>query len=333
MSNHYRSEILFIFGLLAALYVIYLARHVLLFLYVSALFAVVLSPAVETAQRIHVGRWRPGRGLALALFMLLLLGTLAAFLLFAIPPIFRDLKGLAEDWPQKLAGLTQRFRNLPFAGHLDPAALEQSAAVALGGAVGFFASLAGGLLGLFSGIILVAYFILDGEHAFYWIMSMVPHRQRDRLQTALLHAERRVRNWLVGQIALMLIMGSCSAIVFRLLRLKYFYALALFAGLANIVPFAGAAISGTLAGLVALIDSPAKMLGVGLFYVVYYQIESAILTPHIMKSTVDLPPLAIIIALAIGAGLAGILGALVAVPTAGIIAALLEEYAATDQPA
>jgi len=95
--------------------------------------------------------------------------------------------------------------------------------------------------------------------------------------------------------------------IFGLLGLKYFYALALFAGLANIVPFAGAAISGTLAGLVALIDSPAKMLGVGLFYVVYYQIESAILTPHIMKSTVDLPPLAIIIALAIGAGLAGIL--------------------------
>jgi predicted PurR-regulated permease PerM len=63
-----------------------------------------------------------------------------------------------------------------------------------------------------------------------------------------------------------------------------------------------------------------------IFYAVYQQLESAVLTPRIMKSTLDLSPLAVIIALVLGGALAGILGALVAVPTAALVAVFAEEY-------
>jgi len=88
----------------------------------------------------------------------------------------------------------------------------------------------------------------------------------------------------------------------------------------------GALTSLALASLVASFDSWHKLLGVLIFYAIYYQIENALLAPRIMKTTVDLPPLGVITALMIGGSLAGILGALVAVPTAALIAVLIDEY-------
>jgi predicted PurR-regulated permease PerM len=82
----------------------------------------------------------------------------------------------------------------------------------------------------------------------------------------------------------------------------------------------------TVASVVALFDSPTKLVGVLAFFAVYQQLETAFLTPRIMKTTVDLPPLAVIIALSIGGALAGVLGALVAVPTAALCAVLIDEY-------
>jgi predicted PurR-regulated permease PerM len=107
---------------------------------------------------------------------------------------------------------------------------------------------------------------------------------------------------------------------------RYFYVLAAYAALANIVPVVGALSSLFVTGIVAAFDSWHKLLGVLIFYAFYYQLESAFLTPRIMKSTVDLPPLGVITALMIGGAMAGILGALVAVPTAALVAVLVDEY-------
>ena len=69
------------------------------------------------------------------------------------------------------------------------------------------------------------------------------------------------------------------------------------------------------------------MAGVLLFYFLYVNIENAYLTPRIMRSSVNLMGLTVLVALLIGTALAGVVGALVAVPTAALIAVLLEEYA------
>src|SRR5438067_2477049 len=146
------------------------------------------------------------------------------------------------------------------------------------------------------------------------------HQSTEGAWTTLRRARDRVRHWLLGQGTLMLILGLSSALVFGLLRVKYFYALAVFAGLANIVPILGPIVSVTLAGTAAAFDSWSKLVGVLVFFLVYQQVENAFLTPRVMKSTLDLPPLAVVVALAIGGTLAGLVGALVAVPTAAIVA-------------
>lgn len=325
VADH-RSDILFAFAMALAIVLGYVVRHVLLLIYVSALSAVVLDPAVNTVQRVCLGTWRANRGIALLVIIFAGFAFIALFVSFALPPIVRDAQQLAAVWPEKAMQLYERIRHLPISSGIQPSSMQQHIAAAMGGAVGLFRSLAGGLFGFFSWLVLTAYFILDGKRAFRWLLSMFNRAQRERLESTLLVAKQRVRHWLLGQGTLMLALGCSSALVFGLLGVRYFYALAVLSGLANIVPILGPLISLILAGIVAAFDSWTKLVGVLIFFAVYQQLENAYLTPRVMKSTVDLPPLAVVVALALGGALAGILGALIAVPSAALIAVLADEY-------
>lgn len=326
MQKNLRSDILFLLAALVGMYLLYQVADVLLLVYVSALFAVVLAPAINVIRRLQIGKWRPNRPVAVAILFLLVAGVVTLLVVLIIPPIVSDAAEFAQQFPSKIPALQAKIQRLPFMENIDLRALQSSAAAMLGGAVGLFRGVAGGIFGVFSAVILTVYFILDGARAFHWALSMFPQPERERLERTMHRGENRMRHWLVGQSILMLLLGSLSCIVFAFLHLKYFYALALLAGLLNIVPIVGPAVAITVASIVALVDSPAKLVGVLVFFVVYQQLENAWFTPKVMKLSVDLPPLAVIISLMIGGALAGVIGALVAVPTAALCAVLIDEY-------
>jgi predicted PurR-regulated permease PerM len=168
--------------------------------------------------------------------------------------------------------------------------------------------------------------MLEGNIAYQWFMSLFAVEKRLRLAVTLEKAEIRMSRWLLGQGLLMLILGVCSTIVFGFLHVRYFVLLGVLMGLMNIIPIAGGVITILVAGAVAAIDGWTKMAGVFLFYLIYVNVENAFLTPRIMRSSVNLMGLAVLIALIAGTDLAGIPGALVAVPTAALIAVLMDEY-------
>jgi predicted PurR-regulated permease PerM len=322
----HHSDILFAVGVVLAVAFVYVARDVLLLIYVSALLAVVIGPALDAIGRIRVGGWSPGRGVSILVFILLGLGLAALFFTFALPPIFRDLRGFAADLPRRVYEIQQKLGNGALAEQLDFESLERHASAAAGGAIGLFRGVFGGVFAFLSAVVLTAYFALDGGGAFEWMLSMISEPERTRLRATLLRAELRLRRWLLGQATLMLILGLSATVVFGLLRLKYFYALGVLAGVLNIVPVIGPIASLVFAGLIAAFDSPAKLVAVLGFYFFYQQVENAFLTPRIMKYSVNLPPLAVVVALTLGGAMAGILGALIAVPTAALLAVLAEEY-------
>jgi predicted PurR-regulated permease PerM len=325
MKNH-RSDIIFFFGVLLVLWTAYTVRDVLMLIYVSALFAVVISPAIGAVQRLKVGSWRPGRGFAIVFLFLMIILAASLFMGFAFPPIYRDAHQFAADWPKHLAALSEGIRNLPFGTKIDAAGLEKYATQIVGGAGGLFLNLAGGIFGVFTCILLTVYFILDGERVFRWMVSLFPLSEQPRLSATLLRSEHRMRNWLIGQALLMACLGFCSLGAYYFLHLRYFYVLAMFAGIANIIPIAGPVSAVIVSSTVAALDSPEKVLGVILFHAIYVQFESAILSPRVMSSTLQLSPLAVIIALSLGGSLAGVLGALVSVPTAALVAVFADEY-------
>jgi predicted PurR-regulated permease PerM len=325
MKNH-RSDILFFFGVLLLLWAAYSSRDVLILIYVSVLFAVVISPAVVVVQKLRIGHWHVGRGLAVVILLLMLLLAGALFMVFAFPPIYRDARQFAADWPSHLASLSERIQHLPFGNKIDPAMLQKYAAEIVGGAGGLFLNLAGGIFGIFTALLLTVYFIIDGERVFQWSVSLFPPEQRAKLSETLLRAQHRMSKWLIGQSVLMISLGLCSLAAYYALGLRYFYVLAMYAGVANIVPIAGPISALVISASVAALDSPQKVLGVIIFHAVYVQFESAFLSPRVMRSTLQLSPLAVIIALALGGSLAGVLGALVSVPTAAVVAVFADEY-------
>jgi predicted PurR-regulated permease PerM len=330
-SHSVRGYIVFAFALALALYLAWLIRGVLVLLYVSAIFAVVLTPVVRATSRIRIGRRRPFQGSAAILILLLAVAALlTAFGFLALPPIIRDLQSLNGEMPTRVPALLAKLREVPFAGRLNSAQviawiqslISQAAAYVLLS----LRDWAGGLVQIVAGFVLMLYFILEGEGAYRWFLSFLLPEHRQRLDDTLRRAAIRMQKWLLGQASLMLIFGVVSTIVYLSLGVRYAYALGVLTGVLNIIPVLGAAVSIVLALLVAVIDSWGRVLGVAIFFFVYLQIENTWLIPRIMKSRVNLPALAIFVALLLGAALEGILGAMVAIPTAVLVSVLLDEY-------
>ena len=158
------------------------------------------------------------------------------------------------------------------------------------------------------------------------MLCFFPQPARARLNATLLRADARMGKWLLGQGGLMLILGLCSLIVFVLLKVRYAYALAVLMGALNIIPIVGAMVSMFLVLVAAAIDSWEKVVGVAIFYAIYAQVETSYLMPRIMKSSVDLSALGVLVALLMGSKLAGVIGAMIAVPTAVLVSVLIQEY-------
>jgi predicted PurR-regulated permease PerM len=314
----------------------WLVREVLMLLYVSALFAAVLTPIVRSTGRLRIGRWRPFKGYAILFLLLAMAGALTAFGFLALPPVIRDLQEFARDLPAKLPALLDKLKHIPFANNLNTEEVSSRLQDFVSNAATYLLlsikDWAGTLVNVAMGFILTVYFILEGDHAYAWFLSLFPEEDRERLDGALRRAKVRMDRWLVGQGSLMLILGLLSTAVYLMLHIRYAFALGVLTGLLNIIPVLGAAICVALALLVAAIDSWGRVLGVAVFYLIYLQVENSFLTPRIMRNSVGLPGLAILIALLLGSALGGIPGALVSVPTAALVAVLVDEYLVHKPP-
>jgi predicted PurR-regulated permease PerM len=287
-------------------------------------------PVVTRITELNIRGHRPSRAVAIVLLIVAVAGILALFFTTGLPPVVRDLRQFSDELPQRIPDIVAKLKKIPFADRFGVDAIAQRAVGAFDATAGYlFTSVPLWLSHLFdilTAVFLCIYFMLEGEHAYRFFLSLFPKDQRIRLNQTLRQADRKMSKWLLGQGTLMLILGVASIIVFGLLHVRYFLLLGFLMGLLNIIPIAGGVITIALVALVAAVDSWTKMAGVLIFYLVYVNIENAILIPRIMRSSVNLMGLTVLVALLLGTALAGIVGALVSVPTAALITVLLEEY-------
>lgn len=330
-----RGTVLFTFAVAIGLYLAWLLRDVLVVIYVSALFAVVLMPLVRGVMKLHIGQWHPSRGIAVLTMVVLTVGGLGLFLFFGLRPAFLDLREFVKKLPEEGPQFFARMQQVPILRDLDWDSLQNKVqdfvAHSATYAVKFASDWAATAARVIAGIVLTCYFIVEGDDAYGWFLSLFPVERRLRLDQTLARASVRMGKWLLGQGTLMLILGLASTIVFALLRIRYAYALGVIMGLFNIIPVAGAMISMSLVVLIAALDSWTRVLGVAIFFLVYLQVENTWLTPRVMRTHVDLAGVTILIALLVGTSLAGIVGAMVSVPTAVLVAVILKEYAVHDE--
>lgn len=329
-SRDIRGYILFFFAVGIVIAVMWILRGVLEIVYVSALFAVVLMPIVQQIMKLKIYRWQPSRTVAVLGLVIAVLVLLGGFFVIAMPPVLHDMQHFGADLPSRLPRIAKKLHDMPFADHLGINSLgekiQNGAAEAASYVIATAPKWLERLFDVLTSAILTVYFMLEGEFAYFYFLSFIPLEYRDRLARTLTAAEGRMSKWLIGQAALMVILGITSTAVFHGLHVRYAVLLGVLMGLFNIVPVVGGLITIVLAAAVAAMDSWSKFAGVLIFYIIYIQIENAFLTPRIMRTSVNLMGLSVLIALLAGSALAGVVGALVAVPSAALVAVIMDEY-------
>ena len=186
--------------------------------------------------------------------------------------------------------------------------------------------MAGGIFGLLTILILTFYLLVEAGTLRKSLLRLFPRAQRARVDAATRDITAKVSAWLGGQLLLGGIIGATSAIGLWLLGIPFFYVLALISGIGELIPVVGPILAAIPAVAVAASVSVNKVLLVILFFVIQQQIENHVLVPKVMERQVGVSAVTVIVALLIGGNLLGILGAILAVPTAAILQVLFTEW-------
>ncbi len=314
------------------LVVLYMVRDILLILLVSMLLASAMDPLVDWLYR----RAKFPRGLSVILVYLVFISFIGMVIYFLIPPIveqFRDLSGRLADFRQDITRQTSVVFQV----------LDQ-----LGVAKGFsslgenFANISSNFLqttlGVFSGLVQVVavlaisfYLISSDSGMKNFIKSLVPYKHQAHATVLTEKIQHKIGFWLLGQLILSGFIFLLTYLGLSILGVKSALALALLAGLLEIVPYLGPILSAIPAIFVAFVQSPPLALFVLGLYIVVQQVENYVLVPKIMGKTVGANPVIILVAVLVGFKIAGILGMLLAVPIVAAVSAFLADMRETRE--
>lgn len=315
------------------LYAAYLTREVLLLIYISILLSIGLGPIVRRIEgivphnRIKLPRW-----FAILVIYLVLVGVLTTIGLLVVPPLVEQSRELWRRLPELIdqgQALLMRYGLLDHSITLEEAVRQVPGP---GDAVGTVGTVAMALTGVFTGLfafvtilILTFYLLLESDTLFAAFVKMFPGAERARVEAVATKISTKVSAWLNGQLILASSIGMTAAIGLYFLGVPYFYVLALIAAFGEMIPVVGPIFSAVPTMLVALSVSPRTALFTGLFLLAQQQLENHILVPKVMERQVGVSAVTVIVALLVGGSLLGILGALLAVPSAAIIQVVVQE--------
>ena len=309
---------------------LYLVRDALLLIYISTLIAIGLSPIVSSIQRRRGRRaQRVPRWIAILIIYLGIIGVVVGVGMMLVPPLVDQARALWAAFPEMLhkaqmwlmeRGLLSRELTVSEAVQQTPVNTD-----AVGTVIGAIFAVIGGVFGLLTVLIITFYLLVDSESVVRTFLRLFPHAEQARVHDACRRVTTKVSAWLGGQLLLAAIIGSTAALGLWLLGVPYFYVLALVAAVGEMIPVIGPLIAAIPAILVAFTVSPAVALGVAVFFVVQQQVENHLLVPKVMERQVGVSAVVVIVALLLGASLLGIVGAILAVPTAAILQVIFEE--------
>lgn len=315
----------------------YLVRDVLLLIYISGLLAIGFSPIVRLIERqrlLPVGTRRLPRWLAILVLYVVILGTITGIGFLVVPPIVHQGQQLWTALPDMLEkgqqflvdkGLINQPLTIQEAMARAPVSRGGQAVTTVFGAI---VGVIGGLFGILTIVILTFYLLVESADVRSSLLRLFPPSRRARIDTASRAITVKVSAWLGGQLLLGAIIGSSSAVGLWLIGVPFFYVLALISGIGELIPVVGPILAAIPAVAVAASVSGKTVLFVIIFFVVQQQFENHVLVPKIMERQVGVSAVTVIVALLIGGRLLGILGAILAVPTAAILLVLVSELTA-----
>ena len=180
-------------------------------------------------------------------------------------------------------------------------------------------------------LVITFYMVLQEDGLKKVFKVLVPPHYQPFANSILGKVQRKIVAWVKGQLILSFIVGLLAYIGLSIIGINYALVLGIFAGLAELVPYAGPFIGGVVAIFFALSQSTAKAVFVAALYIIIQQFENNILVPKVMQKAVGLNPIISILALITGVKIAGVVGALFAIPTVTVLDVIIKEILRTEQ--
>jgi predicted PurR-regulated permease PerM len=317
-------------GSVLALMLVYLALDAIAWVLVAAFFAMALNPAVEALVQRGLGRVR-----AAAIVFVVAFAALAGLGALVIPPLVSATSSFVEALPGylrdldagrgPLAFLEQRFH----LGERLVEIYEKGGIAALAGLERPGASTARAAvdtaLALVAVPFLTFFMLLDGKRWVDGALDVLPPSARPRWERVCDGIYRTVGGYVTGNLLISLVAGAVAAVTLMAAGVPYALPLAVIVAILDLVPLVGATAALVVCAAAALSQGVLECVIVVIVLIVYQQLENHVLLPVVYGRAVDLSPLGVLVAILIGAELAGVLGALAAIPVAGSVAVVARE--------
>ena len=312
--------------------IVQVARGVLVWIFVAIFLTLALNPAVDWLQQRGVRR----RGLAVAIAYVGTLLAIAALGASFVPILIDQVNNFIDEVPVYVEDLTRGRGRLGFLEREYQITEKVRDAIGEGGAARVL-GLSGTALAVTKGVLtavvavvtiafLTLFMLLEGPAWMERMYALLPDESQPRWRAVGNDIYRTIGGYVTGNLTISLIAGIVSTLVLLLLGVPYAVALGLLVALLDLIPLAGATIAAVIVTTVGFLDSTTSGIVLLIFFIIYQQLENHVLQPVVYGRTVQLSPLAVLIAVLIGAELAGVIGALAAIPVAGTIQVLFLDW-------
>lgn len=305
-------------------------RHILTLVIVATFFATLLNPLVDALTN----RLRLRRGLATTIVFLLGTGTFAGLGYLVVSPLVDAGQRFADDIPGfveraetgegRVGELIKRYNVEKFVRENAPRLRDRLNELG-GPAVRTVQTVATGAFAILTILVLTFLILLEAPDIINAALAVFSERHREQVRRIGRDAGGAVTGYMAGNLLISLIAGTVTYVALRIAGVPFANVLAVWVGFADLIPLVGATLGAIPTIFVAFLHSTEAGIAMLIVYVVYQQIENHVLQPVVMSRTVKLNPLLVLLAVLVGVELAGFVGALLAIPAAGVIQVVVRD--------
>jgi predicted PurR-regulated permease PerM len=315
---------LLVVGTIGAVWLFVELRPVLLVIVVALMIVGALSPLVERLERRGMAR-----GYAIATVFVGLFLSVIAFGALTIPRFAEQISDIVGKLPQTQARISQQLGRWKWGEPLAESLKQTKSTEWIGKIEGFLFAYSSRAIELIAyavtSIFLALYLIIDRDRMRGAAFALLPRAHHVKASRIILNLEEIVGGYMRGQVITSVLMAIFTFAVLSIARVPNAIALAVFAGVADVLPYVGALLACGPAVLAALPRGTVVAVVVLVALAAYQELESRLIVPRVYGKVLRLPAATVMVALLVGGQLLGILGALLALPVAAGLRMVIEE--------
>jgi len=307
------------------LYILYLIRDIVVWFIFALVISILFNFLIDLLERKRIPRVVGATFSYLSVFVLL-----SFFIYKAAPVLLSEIKQFTQNLPQYLQQVSPLLQKFGILTSQNAQSLTETLALNLeevGGNIfnALFSIFGGAFSTIF--IISLAFFIsLERGLVERILITFSSSGYHKYLRHLLERSKRKVGGWFISRVIGVLFVGGSVYIILSIFNVEYALILSLLAGIFDFIPIVGPILAGLVITFIVALTSPFQALFVLLTFIIIQILEGNFILPLLFKKFVGMPPALVLIALAIGGKLWGILGAILVIPLAGIVFEILRDY-------